>query len=271
MGAVPSLRVVELVALAYFASFAVAALMVPLPRGARVRTWAQLVAIAAAVWLMARPAAPSVVQVARDWAPGLLLVLGYWLPRDFVRGPHVALERWLVDGDAWFFRTRAGATLRRLPRGLQEYLELTYLLVYPMVPAGFAALVAAGRASEADRFWTMVLLAEFACYALLPLLPTRPPRVLEPHEAVPTRASRVRVASLWFMNTASNGWNTFPSGHVAGCLAVAFAVIPVLPAVGATLLLLALSITVATVAGRYHFAADAGAGALVAVAVALVV
>jgi hypothetical protein len=254
----------EIVTLAYFAGFGVAAAWLPVSWRTRVGTWAQGLAVATAIWWMASSDARW-VQVARDWAPGAFLVLGYWLPRGFVREPHRAFEAWLARWDARLFATPTGAHLRRMPQWLQEYFELSYLLVYPLVPAGFGILVMAGHRAEADRFWTTVLVAEFLCYALLPLLPTRPPRALEAADVVPTSRSRVRRAALWFMDTASNGWNTFPSGHVAGSLAVAFVVGQVLPAAGAVLLVLALSITAATVTGRYHFAADAAAGVLVAV------
>ena len=62
------------------------------------------------------------------------------------------------------------------------------------------------------------------------------------------------------------GVNTFPSGHAAGSLAVAFAVIGALPSAGLVLLVLAVAICVACVVGRYHYAIDVGAGAAVALA-----
>jgi membrane-associated phospholipid phosphatase len=61
--------------------------------------------------------------------------------------------------------------------------------------------------------------------------------------------------------------NTFPSGHVAGSLAVAFALIDTMPVTGVALLALAASISVATVVGRYHYVIDGIAGAVLAVAV----
>jgi len=51
--------------------------------------------------------------------------------------------------------------------------------------------------------------------------------------------------------------NTFPSGHVAGSLAVAIAVAEVMPMTGAALMLVALFITLATIVGRYHYCLDA--------------
>jgi membrane-associated phospholipid phosphatase len=60
--------------------------------------------------------------------------------------------------------------------------------------------------------------------------------------------------------------NTFPSGHAAGSLAVALAVVGAMPASGVLLLVLALAICVACVVGRYHYIVDVLAGAAVAIA-----
>jgi len=56
--------------------------------------------------------------------------------------------------------------------------------------------------------------------------------------------------------------NTFPSGHVAGSLAVALAVIGVMPGFGLLFLFLAGSIAAACIVGRYHYIADVVTGAL---------
>jgi membrane-associated phospholipid phosphatase len=63
---------------------------------------------------------------------------------------------------------------------------------------------------------------------------------------------------------ATIGVNTFPSGHVAVSLAVGFAIAGVMPAVGALMLVLAISIAIACVVGRYHYAMDVVAGAALA-------
>ena len=77
--------------------------------------------------------------------------------------------------------TRPGvlAWFRQAPRFVTEYFELSYLLVYLAVPAGAVTLAIGGHADQIGRFWTVVLLAEFASYGMLPWIQTRPPRVLE--------------------------------------------------------------------------------------------
>jgi membrane-associated phospholipid phosphatase len=65
--------------------------------------------------------------------------------------------------------------------------------------------------------------------------------------------------------------NTFPSGHAAEALAVVLALARASPAVSVALVPLAIGVGAGSVAGRYHFAADAVAGYAVALAVWLIV
>ena len=145
---------------------------------------------------------------------------------------------------------------------LIEFFEVAYLFCYPLVPAGFVYLYIAGPAEEIDRFWTAVLLASFSCYGLLPWLPTRPPRALE-QTVVPSR-SRVRLLNLRVLGRASVQLNTFPSAHVAASLATALAVGVRHPSAGLVLGVIALAISLGSVLGRYHYAADALSGTALA-------
>jgi membrane-associated phospholipid phosphatase len=192
-----------------------------------------------------------------------VLLLAYWTPRALVTAPHTALERWLLRTDARVLGSGPRLAVRRAPRWVRELLELSYLMVYPLVPLSLAVLLTAGAAAGVDRFWTTVLLSEFVCYGLLPLFPTRPPRAFEAAEQDPP-PSFSRTLNTWVLANASNQWNTFPSGHVAGAVACGLALVPDVPLAGAVVLSLAALIAVASVAGRYHYAADAVAGLMVA-------
>jgi membrane-associated phospholipid phosphatase len=74
----------------------------------------------------------------------------------------------------------------------------------------------------------------------------------------------VRRLNLAVLSRASVQWNTFPSGHTAASLSTALAVGTHVPVAGAVLGFIGVSIAVGSVAGRYHYAADAIAGAAVA-------
>jgi membrane-associated phospholipid phosphatase len=117
-----------------------------------------------------------------------------------------------------------------------------------------------------DGFWAAVLLATLFCYAVYPFFPLTPPRVLFADVPGPHVEPLLRKWNFWLLDHYSVQACIFPSGHVAAVTAVALAVRQHAPRAGAVFLFLAGSIAVATVYGRYHYAADAIAGALVAVA-----
>ena len=94
---------------------------------------------------------------------------------------------------------------------------------------------------------------------------TRPPWALEPGTRL--RDDGVHRIATDFVQNGTIGANTFPSGHVAGSLAVVFAVIGTVPWVGLVLLVIALSISLACVVGRYHYAIDVVAGAAMALVI----
>ena len=202
--------------------------------------------------------------------PSIVLLTGYWLSGLLFVRPDVRLERWLraVD-DRVLIRSGVLERYRQSPDAVQSFFEVSYLLVYLAVPAGAATVILSGHPEHLDRFWTLVLCAEFVCYGMLPWLQTRPPRALEPGHG--TRIAGVRRLNLRLVNQASIQVNTLPSGHAAGAFATALAVLSISPTAGVAFLLLALSISIATVVGRYHYVVDTVLGALVALALWLTV
>ena len=117
-----------------------------------------------------------------------------------------------------------------------------------------------------DDFWAAVLTATLFCYAVYPFLPLTPPRVLFADVPGPHVAPLLRKWNFWLLDHYSVQACLFPSGHVAAVTAVALAVRKHAPRLGAWFLFLAASVALATVYGRYHYAADAVAGALVGAA-----
>ena len=131
-----------------------------------------------------------------------------------------------------------------------------------MISAGFAAYVWSGNGS-ADRFWTMVTTAEVLCFGTLPWLQARPPWAVESRRDVDR--TRVRRFSLFWVNRTSIRANTFPSGHASASLAAALALAPAAPVAAVVFGVLAISIAIGSVVGRFHYAIDAIAGLLLAV------
>jgi membrane-associated phospholipid phosphatase len=251
------MRSSEWVSFSYFAALTAIAWMRSLPAGRRITITAIGVVMCTVIAALARNGTP----VLRDWAPVLVIFVGYYLSGRFFCRPSEPFERWLM---AWDLRLLDDPPARfsHWPRPLLAYLEIVYMGCFLVVPAGFAALAWAGRSDLADRYWTMVIGAEFGAFAPLSLIQSRPPWAIERPAALPDRAVH-NLASL-AVERFSIQANTFPSGHAAGSLAVALAVFGAMPWTGGALLLLAASISLACIVGRYHYVVDVLAGAALA-------
>jgi membrane-associated phospholipid phosphatase len=246
------------VSVIYFAPLTIAAWLRPLPVGRRIQISVLGVLMCAAVYALA-----DASLFFRDWVSPLLAILvGYYLSGLFFVRPTPWFEAWLVGWDRRLLGDPA-TRFARWPRFFLAYLDALYIGCFLLVPAGFAALAAAGRAGDANRYWTMVIAAELGSFLPLVMLQSRPPWMLERKAVLPDRSVHY-AASLMVENLTIRA-NTFPSGHAAGSLAVALALIGVMPGIGLLFLVLAASIAVACVAGRYHYIADVVAGIALAV------
>jgi membrane-associated phospholipid phosphatase len=207
---------------------------------------------------------PLFISVVRDWLPAPLIVLAYHEAGllTFPRADRT-FERMLLG---WDKRLRMPASLpalpAKLPTRLEGLLEFSYLMVYPIVPLGLAALYLAHLGRFADQFWSVVLPAVFVCYGLTPWFPALPPRRLLPDNPKPEGLSRLRRLNLWMLDRTSIQANTFPSAHVAGAAASSLALLIHLPLLGACYLCITLGIGIGAMRGRYHYAIDVLMGAL---------
>ena len=247
-------------AVAFFVHLALAACIRPLPLDRRLAAGLGGAAMAMLVVAISRfDGWPG-----RDWAPVAHVLAGYYLSgRTFV-APMPRVEAWLIACDRWLLGNPS-ARFAAWPRALLGLLDAAYIGCFLLVPGGFAALGAAGRADLADSYWTMVAGAELGAFAMLPYLQTRPPWVLE--RLAEADAAAPPRPSVRFMRRATTGANTLPSGHAAGSLAVALGVIAALPELGALLLALAFTIAAAAVVTRAHYVVDVVAGLALALAV----
>jgi len=250
----------ELLPLAYFAACAVLSWLRPLPTARRIQVTLISAAMAAAILVLLQQASATV----RDWAPGVSILVGYYVSGRFFVTPSLAVERWLMSWDRRLLGDPA-TRFARWPRAVLAYLDIVYMGCFLLVPAGFAILAARGRSDLADHYWTIVAAAEFGAFAPLAVVQTRPPWLVERKPVLADRA--VHRAASQMVEHLTIRANTFPSGHVAGSLAVGLALVDTMPVAGAALLTLAISISVATIVGRYHYVIDGIAGAALAIAV----
>lgn len=259
----------EWIAIGYYAYLLIVALTVGRFARARTATLVGTVACILAIGAQAlSPVGPRFQQIAFGLVvPSIVLLVGYRLSGLFFISPMQAVERWLISVDDRFLRLPGVfAIYENGPRFVRELMETAYVLVYPVIPAAVVTLIVGGHPEALPRFWATVLLAEFVSYGMLPWLQTRSPRAIEP-ATVGQSQLVVRHLNAAILSRGSIQVNTVPSGHAAGAVATALAVISVMPLAGIVFLALAAAIVASTVLGRYHYLVDSLLGILVAVIV----
>jgi membrane-associated phospholipid phosphatase len=208
----------------------------------------------------------------RSWLPLGYVFAGYKLSALFFVEPMTGFEERLAEVDRRLFAALGvGRRVERAPRILLEVLEAAYFSAPALLVSGALVLLARHRSDLVDRYWALVMLAEFGAFGMLPWIQTRAPWELEP----PGPMDRRGLAARWLNHRVGRPLmirvNTFPSGHASGTLAVAIGVMRAAPGAGAMFLLCSFAVMVAAVLGRYHYAIDIVAGIVVAIAAALMV
>ena len=250
----------EALAAGYFVALAFAAFVAPALPARRRRAVLASLGMAATVFAIGHHGS----DVVRAWLPHLYLAAGYWVPAFLTTSPPhpTAFESWLRRTDAVLRPSTDG-----VPSPVVHALEIAYLGCYPLVPAALIAVSVLGGPGDVERFWTAVLLAGYACYASLPWLVSRPPRLVDGAGRPATRVAALNAAVL---GRVSHQLNTFPSGHVAVALACAASVAAVSTSLGAAFGVAAAGVALGAAAGRYHYVIDVMLGVIAgAAAVAL--
>ena len=211
--------------------------------------------------------------MARDWLAVALTLVAYremdWfsaLDRKFMLELHwVQWDRSLLYN---FGMQRAVESLGAL---LPSYLELCYLLVYAVASATVAMIYIERRRDVIDRVLFLYLAGTLLAYALFPYFPSDPPRTMFGGSDMPNVMTALRRFNLWIVNGYGIHSSVFPSAHVSSAFSAAWALLYYTPekrCFGRGMLIYAVSVSVATVYGRYHYAADAVAGLFVSLAAA---
>ena len=193
--------------------------------------------------------------------PPVLLLVAYWTSGALFVAPMPGAERALMSLDRWL---RIPQVAAGSPRPAAELLEAAYSFVYPLIPIAFGLHLLFAEHPDPERFWMVILTTDYLCFAMLPLIQTRPPRALEPHDPWHAWFRRVNRA---VMDRASIHVNTVPSGHAAEAVAAALLMTGAPLPVAVSVAVVAAAICAGAVLGRYHYAADVLAGAAVGAAV----
>lgn len=209
------------------------------------------------------------IQVTRDHYALALVLLAYkqmgWfapavhdyrLERSWIRWDHLVLNEWGIKHAIEFL----GPTIPTV-------LELSYLLVYAVGPFCVWLLYGFARRTEVSTFLLIYVLGLFLAYVQFPFWPSEPPRTVFPGDLEPL-TNAVRRLNLEVLGNAGIHTSVFPSAHVSGSFAAAFAFWRLFRNkrwLSYGMMIYAVLIAVATVYGRYHYAVDAAAGLVVAI------
>lgn len=190
----------------------------------------------------------TIVTILRDWIPAVLMLFVYWQGGSFFSKTNEKLQAYLERFDERFWP--------HLPVRVNLFWELAYFFCYPLVPGAIAILYALNLQNHVDFFWTVVLPPTFLCHMIVSFYQTYPPWKFQDVSL----SGPLRKLNFLVIRHASISVNTFPSAHVAASIALAFAMMHLHWIAGLVFLFLAISITLSTVIGRYHYAADAVLG-----------
>ncbi len=274
------LRLSERLLIGYFTYAAVLSWLLPVEGWVAVYAWGVnliVVVVLSSLAHVERGAGHPLWGVLRDWLPVALVVVAYKEMGWFAPDQHTyELERaWIQWDRVLLYEGRLKAAIESTGPWLASLLELSYALVYLVGPLGVAALYLYSSRRHVDQFLVILLLGTLLSYALYPFFPSEPPRTVFPGEDAPAINTLFRRFNWWLLGGGGIHTSVFPSGHVSHAFAGAFGMLRALPRhrwVGRALLALAVSIALATVYGRYHYAVDAVAGlgvALVALWIAM--
>ncbi len=256
----PLLRRSEWVLVLYFTYTALLAVHVSLPLAQCAAAFAipaLLIALAYADGFNLRFA----TSVVRDWLPAPLILLAYWQVDWFYNATYLRdLERsWLTWDHAILYQYRLHIIVESAGSAIPAILEVSYTLVYALPPLCIAALYLCHRRKRVDALLFPFLLGILFTYALLPHFPSASPRLEFPGQDLPAFLTIWRKFNVWILDRGDIHTSVFPSGHVATAFAAAFAMMRAMPErkwLVRGLFIEALLVTVATIYGRYHYAAD---------------
>lgn len=246
------LRSSEILIVAYFFYVALVALFLMANSW---RAWALAAAVSAALLFLTHANGHV-----RDWVPLAATLIAFREMDWFARPADHHLEQiWLSWDRTVLVYSRGFIESVRGP----AFLELCYLLVYAVAPVALWVLLAHGRRNQVNRFWLGYLAGTLGAYALFPYFPSQPPRILFPHADLPGTLTALRRFNLFILGNYSIHSSVFPSAHVSSAFSAAwglFYTIPHRKRFGCLMAIYAGCVSVATVYGRYHYAADVAAG-----------
>jgi len=213
-----------------------------------------------AIWQAQGRSTRKSVEIARDWWPLALILVGYWAMGWFATPPRVVLQGELERLDRLLlYDAHLQALIEAAGPFFPALLETIYLLLYAIPPACLGILYACGERSQAPRFLLIVFAGTFTTYALLPYIPVISPRIAFPGADLPHYNGIAGGITTWLLDHFDISTSVLPSGHVAVAFSSALGMLTVLPRrpmIGRCALGLAGLVYLATIYCRYHYSVD---------------
>jgi membrane-associated phospholipid phosphatase len=266
------LRSAEWLLVLYFGYVAVIAPRFPLPPSMAWRPLLVEVLVCALFLALAygeKHENEQLFSIMRDWTAVTLILFAYREMEWFSMLPrNVALElRWVGWDRALLYGGHSRGGLQHGVEALGAlgplYLETCYALVYAVAPFFVAILYANGHRARVKGAVFWYLMGTLLAYVLFPYFPSDPPRVAFAGTDLPNIFTATRRLNLWLVGDYGIHSSVFPSAHVSSAFTAAWVLFAFMPGrrqYGWGMLIYAVSVAIATVYGRYHYAADAVAG-----------
>jgi len=208
-------------------------------------------------------------MILRDWIP-IAFTLGAYREMNWftptVRDHHLELG-WVVWDRRLLDIAHLRAVIESLGPLLPSLLEICYVLVYAIAPISLTILFLNSppslRRQRVNAFWFAYLAGTLGAYALFPYFPSDPPRVVFAGSDLPQIVTVFRRFNLAILGQYGIHSSVFPSAHVSAAFSCAWGLLIAMPdrrRYGWIVAAYALLVAMATVYGRYHYAADALAG-----------
>jgi membrane-associated phospholipid phosphatase len=269
------MRLSEWVLAAYFAYVTALTFILPVQSGVPLRTIIVNLLLLCFYAALLRFRESIAIEHLRNWIPLALMLLAYkemgWLAPT--SHDHHLEQSWIVWDHLLLTRWRLRDVIESAGPLFPSILELCYVLVYALPAFSMSMLYVYRRSRDAECLLVIYLLGLFLSYVQFPFWPSEPPRLVFPGEDGQAVDTLLRQFNHWLLGGYGIHTSVFPSAHVSGAFAAAFALKRILgerPWLYRGVFVYATLVAIATVYGRYHYAVDAIAGVVVGILAALV-
>ena len=205
------------------------------------------------------------ISIVRDWLPIALTLLAF-REMEFFLPPHFEHHYeavWIRQDHRLLVTWHLRAVIESFGKLVPYYLEFCYLLVYAVAQFCVAVLYIEGLRQDVDRFLLIFLIGTLGSYALFPYFPSEPPRFVFAEADNPSFTTSLHQLNVFILSKGTIHVGVFPSAHVSSVFSAAWAMFWLVlrrPAFGWSLLIYAVSVSIATIYARYHYSADVLAG-----------